>query len=564
MQGPGIFGLIVAEQVVVFGPGDGLFVYNGQPSLDNPPVWWAVAPGVTMDPYGNALPSGVVMGAGTPNGAGTTIDDSGDVTLTGGDGSQILMLTGAGLPVALTSALTGLIDSAMLLATNDPNEAAAGIVSDIVLGTGSTAQMGTLIMSPFGTTGTGMILLAENDGSTNTAGIVFGSVTLQSGTLTFLPIMYLTSYALVLYGGTSTINVVTKTSGSGTITGLPAAVDAQAWANGGNGGSGAIRQPGPGGAGGGGAEWADEPALATSGSVTYSVGGHGAVTTITGSAVTVTAHPGGDGGNSGGTPGAAGTGSTNTNHQNGTAGSAAGATTGGDGGAGAKGGAGGKGGASGSEGAAGTAPGGGGGGSGGDSAGADGAAGQIRVTYSTGTPPVLFSVATVAGTDPFGTSYNANAHVTGADGNVYTAGHVLHWLTSDTSTIDSLTPAPLPGISFDVAEQSYHVRGMIVVKQGSVAANQGIQFAGAAVSFMEIAYFSVEGGTIFNSGVASSIGGNMATGLITSGTTGELHFDGIISFSASGTVGLDVVCITSATDTWVAGAGSYMEMTLAN
>jgi hypothetical protein len=38
-------------------PGAGLFEYNGTPGPGNPPVAWAVTPGTTVDPFGNALPA---------------------------------------------------------------------------------------------------------------------------------------------------------------------------------------------------------------------------------------------------------------------------------------------------------------------------------------------------------------------------------------------------------------------------------------------------------------------------------------------------------------------------
>jgi hypothetical protein len=49
-------GTILARRVVIFGVDDGLFEYEGTPAAGNPPVAWAVPPGVTTDPYGNSLP----------------------------------------------------------------------------------------------------------------------------------------------------------------------------------------------------------------------------------------------------------------------------------------------------------------------------------------------------------------------------------------------------------------------------------------------------------------------------------------------------------------------------
>jgi hypothetical protein len=437
-------GIVFARQVIVFGTGEGVFVYpqGTTPGLGNPPVAWIVAPGVTADPYGN--PVTAVIGAGTTGGPDVVIDQYGDVTSTASDGSMLAIQPAADLPFALTSLLSGIMDGAFTITTADANETQSGVVADIVLGSGSTAQMGTLITSPYGTTGMGLLLLAENDGSTNTASALFGTVTTQGGSLTFQPVLFLAPYAMLVYGGGGTLTVVTKTSGSGTISGLPATVKAETWGAGAStagvsGGASAL-----GGSGSGG--YSQEPALATSGSVTYSVpasanspGGTPADCTITGSAVTVTAHSGtagtgtgygagaaassntiayagarggnpsfADPGGGGGGGGAAGPGGAG-NH-----GDAGAPYAGGAGGAGAAGGGdGGQGGTPTGNGGPGASPGGGGGGGSTNADGAIGGHGQVRVTYTSGTPPVLLSVASAAGSDPFGSSYPAGLNYQG-------------------------------------------------------------------------------------------------------------------------------------------------------
>lgn len=56
--------VVVANKVIVFGPGDGVFVYSGTPAFGNPPIFWAA--GGPADPYGNPLPSTTgVNGTGT-------------------------------------------------------------------------------------------------------------------------------------------------------------------------------------------------------------------------------------------------------------------------------------------------------------------------------------------------------------------------------------------------------------------------------------------------------------------------------------------------------------------
>ena len=77
----------LASAVIIEGTNDGLFVYSGTPVNGNPPILWAVSPGVTADPYGNTVTA--VLGVGVPGGAGMQVDATGDVTLTGPDGSTV-------------------------------------------------------------------------------------------------------------------------------------------------------------------------------------------------------------------------------------------------------------------------------------------------------------------------------------------------------------------------------------------------------------------------------------------------------------------------------------------
>jgi hypothetical protein len=157
-------------------------------------------------------------------------------------------------------------------------------------------------------------------------------------------------------------------------------------------------------------------------------------------------------------------------------------------------------------------------------------------------------------------------HVSGADTNTYNDGHLAHWLTSNTSTIDSLTPAPLPGLSYEmVSGEAYLVRGTVIVNQGTVAAQQGVQFGGTATaSLVAIRYESKEGTTLYNTGVLTALGTNMSTGAIPASTTGELSFEGVVTCNGSGTFTVEVDCITSAADTWVAAKGSICIIEPAN
>jgi hypothetical protein len=88
----GAAGVFKGKLVVIFGTGvnSGLFVYSGTPAAGNPPVFWVVAPGVSSDPYGNAVTP--IMGAGTSGGQFTSIDSGGDIILHDGSGNVMMVL----------------------------------------------------------------------------------------------------------------------------------------------------------------------------------------------------------------------------------------------------------------------------------------------------------------------------------------------------------------------------------------------------------------------------------------------------------------------------------------
>jgi len=52
---PNSNGLLLARLVIISGPKDGLFLYNGTPGLGNSPIAWDSS--TLLDPYGNVLPS---------------------------------------------------------------------------------------------------------------------------------------------------------------------------------------------------------------------------------------------------------------------------------------------------------------------------------------------------------------------------------------------------------------------------------------------------------------------------------------------------------------------------
>lgn len=573
-------GTFKGRQVIVFGtgPGAGIFVYNGQPALGNPPVLSIVAPGVTQDPFGNTV--GAVLTIGTFGGPGLNVDQFGNLALAGADGSLLELSPEANLPFALTAAFAGVMQTLMTMQTLDLNETQAGVISGIVLGSGATAKMGTLITSPYAAEGMGLLLQAQDDGAGDLPWATFGTVTTQAGVLTFQPVLAIGPQVLLVYQSGGTITVVTKTSGSGTIP-IPAGVTTGKGETWGSSRAAGSSNTGGGGGGAGSGGYSQEPALALTGGGTaaYAVSAANANTdtTLTGTAVTVTAHPGGLGGSAtGASPGVRGTGapaSGNTVAVPGAAGSPGLAS--GKGGAGGTcpdgGGPGGAGGpASGGTGGNGTAPGGGPGGGGGTGAlgfnGGTPTAGRVRLTYSSGSPAILASFAQAAGTDQFGTAYKAGTQLPGPDTNLYNAGPALKTKSANqTSPVGTGTAA----VTWDqgantlaiAAGVTYRLRAVIRAVQGAVAVADNFQFtASGAVSFSSLAFNSSNIGAASGGAWAvTNLNANISLGPA-AGTQYVIYVEGIFQCSAAGTLTLNIQCGTAG-DTFAVQAGSLMELT---
>lgn len=586
-------GSVTANSMVIEGSTGTFLIYSGTPALGNLIGSWAAVAGT--DSSGNAYPAGISLGA-----AG---------------GSQVLGNPSVNSAISLTSLITGIVQGALQLPTTDGSEVLPGDLAAVILGSGSTAKMATALTSPVGAgAGAALLLEAENDGGTDTAVITLGTTTTpDDSTIVFTPVMTLTPYALLLYGAGSGTVVVTKTSGSGTIA-IPAGVTtakAECWGGGGGGGGGA--SAGDGGGGGGG-EYSAEPALAVTGggTVAYSVGsgGAGSVTggngtagansTLTGTSATVTGHggaggtagfpgtggsggsgyggttehPGGQGGNGGGSnQGGGGAGSSAGPAAAGNAGAASHSSSGGAGGtAPTGGGAGGNGGADGGNGSNGSAPGGGGGGGGTGggplvTSGGNGKAGQVRLTYSTGTPVVLASIAAAAGTDQFGTAYPAGAYFTDSAGAVRVLGQTA--LVARTNhTISNTGLANLPwdlngsGIPV-ISGVTYIVEGCIRAKQLVAAVADNFAFTGPAMSDSSLSW------NFLQQGAAGGLDNTTAT-FIPSGTVGSpayalndtyvLYLNGEFTPSANGTFnGQGGVSVAG--DNWQLITGSYVKLT---
>ena len=591
---------VIARVVIIYGTNQGVFLYQGPPSLGNPPVLSLTGPDTTTDPYGNPVtpdgytvyePGGVqAIFAGLAAGNIPTIQ-------VGTSGSSLVTINpDVSTPFNITNAIAGTLQSALELTTTDTSEMIAGLLGSVLLNSGTAAKMTTVLTSPLNSsTGAALALQCENDGGTDTAVITLGTITTPDDeTEIFSPILALYPYALILYSGASGQTTVTKTSGSGTISGLPATVKAEAWAPGGGGATAASF----GAASAGGGEYAQEPALATSGSVTYSVGsaGTGGVNggaastdggnvTITGSAVTVTAH-GGKKGTSTNTPGAGGTGSSNSVHYDGGAG--AGTVGGGPNGAGGGGsagtsgpgnaggegkthsagpggaavtggGAGGSGGTTGNNGQPGTAPGGGGGGSSAGRNGGSGSRGQVRVTYTSGAPPILLSVAEQAGTDQFGTAYAAGFSYLPGDGNTYNSGPALA-VTSGTQGINAEAQTALTGLSFDVNPGNYYFRAMICFTGNSNTQTAYVAMGGTctASAFIATIDYSVAASDVVQQ---TTFGSNTGLESATLANGGEYRafIEGFITVSTAGTLVVNGATSANALG-WTSQPGSLLEL----
>ncbi len=513
---PGSRNVFKGRLVIIFGTGPnfGLFIYAGQPSLGNPPVLWAVAPGVTADPSGNAVQA--VFGIGTPGGPGVQIDQSGNITAgTPGSGSSSITINPfANQAVQVGPVISGIFQAAMQLLTADTSEAEGGLLGAMVLGTGATAKMATWLSSPVGTASAaaGMILETQNDGATDQPVITFGTVTEPDGsTLTFSPLLTLTPFALLMYSGSSGITTVTKTAPGAYMIPIPPTATTgkgECWAHGGNGGSG---DTGPsrlagGGGGGGGGEYASEGALLlpAGGNVTGTVGGHGATTTMIGSAATITANPGGDGTTaSGGVPGTGGAGGN-----------------------------------PGLAGLGGSAPGGGQGGAGKNLAEAGaGAVGQARLTYITGAPAILASIALAAGTDQFGTAYQAGTILPGpGDGNQYNAGP-LEVVLGASFTINNTVPQTI--LSHAVGQATYVIEAWLVTQNVTAADAAGFAFTGpaAAAAPQLLEFESKTTGTAVVGYGASAAYTTQFNGQGVAGNQG-IYIRATVKFTAAGTLAL--------------------------
>jgi hypothetical protein len=159
---------IIANTVIVEGPKGGLYVYNGTPSLGNPPILSITQNAV--DPYGNTItPSLSLSGlpeliySGPPafdnliaaiSGSSGT-DEFGNTYVQGlqvgqQGGNQIQLLPASGNPITVTTAISGILAGIANLTTTDDSESIGGILGAAILNSGAASKLTTLLSSPIG------------------------------------------------------------------------------------------------------------------------------------------------------------------------------------------------------------------------------------------------------------------------------------------------------------------------------------------------------------------------------------------------------------------------------
>lgn len=558
---------LLGGSIILFNANDVILMYSGPPAAGN--LQLSISNTDNVDEYGNVYPAGEMVGAEGDN--------------------QVYLIPNVSTAFNITTAIAGIMAGAVQLDTADVAQAVAGFLGAALLNTGAAAKMTTILTSPFGTQGAAISLESQNDGGTDTPIINLGfTSTPDNETIVFTPIVAIMPTGYLVYGGTQSVVVQSSTTpGSRNFT-IPAGVttvkaESYGAATGGHTGT-VFGINGNGGSYGGAAgEYACEPSLAvTAPNVPYTVGAGSPGTlpgggtpnnagnsTITGNAVTVTAHGGTitgnlpiggngstnaihhNGGNGGTNPhygippagnyngGAGGGGSagptkngnagSNTNSNNGAKGATAvsGGSAGGNGG--------GQPGTAGQNGQ--NASGGGGGWANTVSStkGGDGGNGQCKITYTpTGTPTILMSVANAAGTDQFGNAFNAGFRVSW-DGVLSPFGQ------SDPFT-SAAVPIPASGftpvITRAVQPGSYSFEGVMRLKQGATGSIPGnIGFTGPTNSFaVWYSYTTYQGIAQLGNTPAQSFAsqGNVLGGQTVAGNECTAYFKGIVTFTAAG------------------------------
>jgi len=147
---PGVSSAVVhANQVIVFGVGEGIWIYNGTPAAGNPPVLSMST--TSADPFGNATVNGIASyaGAGTGGAYGQLVNGALNLVPAGGlpagaAAGQVAM-QGSGY-LAAQSGTNGSGDTPAIIAALSAS--AAGGTSAIELTAGQVVLQGGTIPQP--------------------------------------------------------------------------------------------------------------------------------------------------------------------------------------------------------------------------------------------------------------------------------------------------------------------------------------------------------------------------------------------------------------------------------
>jgi hypothetical protein len=587
---PGIF---LGRLVIINGGGtnSGLFIYNGTGAPGNPPVLAAVAPGTTVDPFGN--PVNAVLNIGNYSAAHFGVDQTGNVYLSNASGLVTMFMSP-------TSQVLEFFPS----------------------GAGNGPPLITLASA----TGVDQYGNAFSIGA-NIAGGTLSGVSIQGSQASFNP------GPVLMYG--NSLTTTQSLTASGNIGPIPAGVTTAtiyAYGEGGNGFAGAGALGGSSGGGGGVSVGTIPVTAGLSYAATIGTGGTGTATTITGdSGPAITAGAGGSA-SSITTPGAAGTGTTFNGgagaNASGTKGAGGGggagpASAGSGGGAAGNGGAGGTagtitpaggtggtggaagGGGHGAVGGTGTPPGGGGGGGGQGSIGGGnagpGGRGQLVAVYTAagGSSALLNSFAQGTGIDPvtgsgyvggitnynpaFGNYISMSSGVlfintvaatlniqngsgfpvtvaTTADGNTYDMTRLTSVATGQTVTGVAFTD--IAGTRQNVGALKYWIEGQLDVGPSQAAGAVQLQFTGTAtVASARINLNEIVAGGTGTQGFNGDITALAAsvTGTVFANTNRRIWtIRGSVVFSAAGTFGLQGACSVAGDSYVVPGNGSAL------
>lgn len=162
--------VIIADKVIVFGPGEGLFVYQGAPVLGNPPILSAT--GGTVDPYGNAVQPGLESRDASGN---YTVQNDGIISM-GSPGDFLAATVAAGggeMVIEGGEKSSGDTPASLALLSADANAGTseAVVTAESAIVTGNLTVQGTLIL----------VVPIAVSGTSATAGLPNGTITGSSG-----------------------------------------------------------------------------------------------------------------------------------------------------------------------------------------------------------------------------------------------------------------------------------------------------------------------------------------------------------------------------------------------